>query len=526
MTATSARTPPGAGFTGRGLWYRRVEESADWPFLTWQGRTWTYAEADDEMRRMAGGLAGLGVREGTRVAVGMSNRPEAIFAHLALRELGAVLVALVPGLRFKEIAFQIEHSGGELLIADAQIADEVAPHLARFRNLRQAVLPATTETTVGAARVTTLGELMQSDPLPTRDPHDSGDLRPSAVFYTSGSTARPKGVLLPAGAIPSCGKGYAERFGIRPDDTFLLPFTVGHGVGGLVVPGLYLHTGCHVALEPKFSPSVFWQRVAETGATVSLLFPAQLQLLLKLADDEAVNRSLRLVITHSWNQAFHDRFGANLGMVWGSTETGANGAGSGADYVGDRGEGYIGPPLADEEITIVDPEGREAPVGAVGEIRLRHRHVMLEYLKDPDATARTLVDGWIHTGDYGSLDHDGSLYYRGRLKNMIKRSGENISPEEIEAVLLEHSGLVEAVAFGVPDPVRTEELAVVVVAPGGIDGSEVSRFVAERVARWKAPRYVRVVREPFARLSSGKIDRVAVSAGFSTEDCWDRERKR
>jgi acyl-CoA synthetase (AMP-forming)/AMP-acid ligase II len=176
-----------------------------------------------------------------------------------------------------------------------------------------------------------------------------------------------------------------------------------------------------------------------------------LQLLLETADSSQQNTTLRVVITHVDNPAFRERFGVELGTVWGSTETGAQGAGLLRRDNDGRGDGFVGPPLGDEELDI--REAGDAREG-VGEIRLRHPHVMLEYLGDPEATGVTLRDGWVHTGDFGSLDPDGSLRFRGRLSSMVKRSGENISPEEIESVLVEHPQVVEVVAFGVPDRCR------------------------------------------------------------------------
>jgi acyl-CoA synthetase (AMP-forming)/AMP-acid ligase II len=496
--------------TARAAWHRLLDGGfADRPFLTADGRTQSYGEADDAMRRMAAGLAALGVGQGTRVLVGMENNAWAVLAHLALRELGAVMVGLTPGLRAAELGYQIDHSEGEVLITDGAIAEVLAPELGRHAKLR--------EVAMGDG----IDDLFRHDPLVSADLPGFDDLTPSLILYTSGSTAKPKAVVLPAGCVLSCGRGYADRFGVGPDDTFLLPFTLAHGVGSMIVPGVHLWTGCHIVLEPKFSPSTFWARVEATGVTSALLFPAQLQLLLETADESRQNTTLRTVITHADNPEFRDRFDVKLGMCWGSTETAAQGAGLLRQNGDGRGEGFIGPPLGDEELDISETDD-----AGVGEIRLRHRHVMLEYLGDPEATSAVLRDGWIHTGDYGSLDEDGSLRYRGRLKNMIKRSGENISPEEIEGVLMEHPQVVELIAFGVPDRIRTEELAVVAVVNGEVDGAELSAFVADTIAIWKAPRYVSLLNEPFTRLPSGKVDRTRVKQAFDTETCWDRERER
>jgi acyl-CoA synthetase (AMP-forming)/AMP-acid ligase II len=230
-------------------------------------------------------------------------------------------------------------------------------------------------------------------------------------------------------------------------------------------------------------------------------------------------------VTHAYIPEFRERFGVELGTVWAQTESGAQGAGALRTDLGARGEGYIGPPLGEEEIRIVAPDGTPLPPGEVGEIQIRDRYVMLGYLNDPEGTKTALVDGWISCGDFGSLDEQGGLRYHGRLKNMVKRSGENISPEEIETVIIEHPSVVEVVAFGVPDRLRTEELAVVVVTRSDVDPAALEAFVASRAARWKAPRYVDVRREPLDRLPSGKLDRVGTRKSLDLDTCWDRERR-
>src|SRR5690606_12920241 len=151
-------------------------------------------------------------------------------------------------------------------------------------------------------------------------------------------------------------------------------------------------------------------------------------------------------------------FGVEVGLTWGMTETGAT---SVLSHPGDRpeelGDGYVGTGAHGVEIAIMEGARRLQP-GAVGEIALRHAHAMLGYLDDPDATARTLVDGWVRSGDLGVLDEHGRLRYVGRIKSMIKRSGENVSPQEVEAALLEHPAVKEALVFGVADPIRTQEV--------------------------------------------------------------------
>jgi acyl-CoA synthetase (AMP-forming)/AMP-acid ligase II len=148
---------------------------------------------------------------------------------------------------------------------------------------------------------------------------------------------------------------------------------------------------------------------------------------------------------------------------------------------------------------------------------------MLEYLKDPDNTAKTVIDGWVHSGDRGLVDEDGRLFFLGRFKNLIKRSGENVSAEAVEEVLADHPAVAESMVFGVPDRIRTEEVAAVIVLREEVDPAELCDLVAGRIARWHAPRYVITSNEPLPRLGNGKFDRPSVVKSFSVEAAWDRD---
>lgn len=501
--------------SGRDLWRRRVEATPDRPFLVDDERTRTFAEADVEARRLAAGFEALGVGLGTRVLIGLPNATRTVLVHQALRELGAVLVPLLPGLTADELAYQVAHSGATVLVAEDEVADALGPQLDRF--------PALREVRVGPGAV---DGLCADDPLPVRDLPGYHDRSPAQVLYTSGSTGRPKGVVLPAGSVPSAGRNYADRFEIGPDDNYILPLTLAHAAGAVTAQGIALHSGCRLTVVDRFSPSRFWGQVARHGATVSILFPSQLNLLLMLEQDGPARGEtpLRLAITHTWMEAFRERFGVEVALCWGMTETGATSVLSvPGDRPEDHAEGYVGTPGDGVEIAIMDGSRRLGP-DEPGEIALRHRHAMLEYLDDPEATARTLVDGWVRSGDLGRVDEAGRVYYLGRIKTMIKRSGENVSPEEVEGVLVEHPAVTEALVFGVADPIRSQEVAAVVVTEEDLEPEELSAFAAQRLARWKLPRYIRIERRPFPRRPNGKIDRTAVIGEGDDPDLgWDRE---
>jgi acyl-CoA synthetase (AMP-forming)/AMP-acid ligase II len=496
--------------TGRDLWRWRVEQTPERIFLSFEGREWSYGAFDEDVRRLAAGLASAGVEPGAAVLVALANRPQALQVQLALQELGAVFVPLLAGLTAAELAYPINHSEAALLIAEPEVAEQVAGlDCPRLR------------------RVIGVDELPESDPRPPAPLAGYDEDSLAAILYTSGSTGRPKGVMLRAGSWFSVGEAFADRFGVTEQDIYFLPTTLAHAVGALTALSMTLQRGGRLALVDRFSPSSFWRQVAEAGATYSILFPAHLNLLLE-ADQGTPARgehSLRLVITHAYNRRFEDRFGTELATVWGMTETGALCVGSEPGYRGELGDNYVGVPMTGVEAAVFDDRMQPVPATVPGEIALRHRHVMLGYFKDAEATAATLSDGWVRSGDLGLLDEDGRLFFVGRMKNVIKRSGENISAEEVEGALAEHPDLAEATVFAVPDALRTEEVfAAVVRRPGApADPRELRAFCAQRLVRWKLPRYIVVLDAALPRLPNGKLDRVALRQSLNLGGAWDAE---
>jgi acyl-CoA synthetase (AMP-forming)/AMP-acid ligase II len=496
--------------TGRALWRRRVKATPERTFLRFEGSTWRFGEFDREMRRLAAGLRELGVGPGTRVLLGMGNRPETVGLQLALHELGSVSVPLLPGLTFHELEFPIVHSGAGLLIADEEVASAVDGRIEDGPRLLRGVR-----------------DLMADEPLEHEAIEGYGDRSPALVLYTSGSTGRPKGVVLGAGSFHSSGEAFAERFDITGDDNFYLPMPLAHAAGAVTALSIILHTGGQLTLADRFSPSSAWETIDANGATVSILYPAQLNLLLETDDGTRPPgaSSLRLVITHAYLHRFRERFGVELATVWGMTETGAMCCGSEPGYLGEHGENYVGTAMLGVEMGVLDEGMRPLPPGERGEICLRHRHVMLGYLDDPEATAKTLADGWVRSGDQGEMDAEGRVFFVGRVKNVIKRSGENVSAEEVEAALARHDAVAECLVFGVPDPIRAEEVtAVVVLRPGvAVDPSALRESTAETLVRWKRPRYLVLRDEPLPRLPNGKIDRVELMASLDLGEAWDHE---
>jgi acyl-CoA synthetase (AMP-forming)/AMP-acid ligase II len=524
MTEAREMRPPEA-LTNRELWRWRVDATPDRRFLQYEGRSWTYGEFDMLVRSMAAGLRGLGIEQGTRVLVGMSNRPEALQTHFALAHLGAVCVPLVPGMPFDEMRYPMRHSEATFLVSDDPIASSVAEHREACDWLQTiVVLDAELPGALPFAEVAG-AEPLEHAPLPGGDDPDAN----GHIVYTSGSTGRPKGVMLRSASLYHCGLGYADLYCFDSDDTYILPLTLAHSLGCIAATGIPIVTGGSLAMTERFRPSTFFEQVAETGATISVLFPAHLNLLVE-ADDGSVAKgssTLRFVVTHADIPAFRDRFGVELGTIWGMTETLVC-VGSDPGHRGEMGPGYVGHVFAGGEVGIFDPATFER-VGpyAYGEICVRHEQAMIGYLKDPEATAATVHDGWVRSGDRGFKDSTGRTYFAGRYKAMIKRSGENVSAEEVEAALAAHPDVAECVVVAVPDRLRTEEVGAVVVRRAGAaaDPAALRAAAGEQLIRWKLPRFIEVLDESLPRLGNGKIDRVGSAALIDPAVTWDAEKQ-
>ena len=236
-STSDRRARPLTGKTGRALWRERVEATPDAPFLVEETGVASFAYTDAQVRRVAAGLAGLGVGTGTRVAVAACRtrrRRSGCMPRCA--RLAAVIVPLVPGLTFPELAFQLEHSDATVVILADPLASELLPRVDDFAQLRTTVLAGAAPAIDGVRATATLAELLASEPRAPVAEREGAEDSPWAIFYTSGSTGRPKGVVLPAGAFVNGGWGYAERFGLHERDNYVVATPMAHAVGGLTEP--------------------------------------------------------------------------------------------------------------------------------------------------------------------------------------------------------------------------------------------------------------------------------------------------
>ena len=491
-----------------------------------------YGEAQARIAALTAAYRARGYGGGHRVGILMENRPGFFLHWFALNALGVSLVPVNPDMRAAELEYLIGHS--EIVAAvviPSRQGDVAAAAKAIGRNI-PVVGPDDEPAAIDVAM-----------PRPGSPDRDSE----CALLYTSGTTGRPKGCVLPNEYFLYAGYWYAHIGGLIAlhdgTERMLTPLPVFH-MNAMAYSAMAMMTtgGCLTVLD-RFHPKSWWASVRESRATIVHylgVMPPMLMGAPESPDDRrhAVRFGFGAGVDRALHDPFESRFGFPLVEAWAMTETGA-----GAVVVASReprhtGSSCFGRPGDELKIRIVGDDGAEAKVDAPGELLVRHAGsaprygFFREYLKDTEATAEAWDGGWFHTGDVVKRSADGSLHFVDRKKNVIRRSGENISAVEVESVLMQHPSVRQVAVAPAPDPVRGDEVFACVVGEGPLpDAASRERIAAEivawslsRLAYYKAPGYVAFV-SAVPLTSTQKIQRGAlkelVAATIGSEVCVD-----
>ena len=470
------------------------------------GESLTVAQVDERSDAVASALLEAGVVAGDRVAVQARNTPTLPLTLLAAAKIGAVVVPMNAGYRAHDLAHVLTDSGASVVVVDDDLAATCTAVAAGVATVRE-VLPASA--------------LAPRDAIGPLPPTEVGDETLLSLQYTSGTTGLPKACMLTQGYWRRLGEIAADAFALGPDDVVLTAqaFTYMDPQWCLA---MCLHAGTPLVVLPRFSASTFWTSVAEHGVTTFYVIGAMATMLLRQpasVHDRA--HAVRLVVSSGIPPALHADLEARWGAPWreayGMTETGVDLVVPLADGAS-VGSGALGEPVASKQVRVVTPEGADAAPGQSGELLVRGEPMMLGYWNRPDETARTIDHGWLHTGDLVERGIDGRLRISGRLKDMVRRSGENVSATEVENVLVTHPDLVAAAVIAVPDDVRGEEVAAVVAVRAGVPHSadvvaSVRATARAHLADFKVPRYVVLVDE-LPMTASQKVAKAAVVADW------------
>jgi crotonobetaine/carnitine-CoA ligase len=493
----------------------------DRPLAVMHEATLSYGQVHERAWALGSALQRLGVA-GERVVTMLPNDPQLLAVQLAILHAGAVAVPVIAEGTPEEMRHFVDDCQAAVVIA----TPERWAAIAGLVRTAPRVVVLTGEPTVvdpSGPPVRELAQLEREGAGLGLDPVSVAVTDPMAIMYTSGSTSRPKGVVVDAAGFIKDAELQPERFAFAEGENVLGVLQLFHIAGWH--QSLAIALGCRggLMMQRRFSASRFWSDVDASGAVGGLLMPAMLAILLarpEAPDDP--DHSLRTVLSHWVDDPFERRFGAEIVPVWGQTELGGL-AVSGRAGDRDRPRNCVGLPLPGTEVEIRDRHHRPLPVGAVGEITVRSPWVMQGYWDQPEATAAVLHDGWMSTGDLGYLDERGRLFFSGRLKAMIKRGGENISAVEVEEAICAHPAVAECACYSVPDPILTEEVKVSLVLRHGaaVELEELVAFAGERLARFKVPRYWQV-RDDLPRTRSLKVDYGTLVAQHDERPGWDR----
>ena len=484
-----------------GLALNRV---GDHDFVVADGVTHRLSELVDRAARVAGGLRALGVGPGDRVGVVMTNSADVVLAYLATWHLGAAAMPLIPAVTPAELAHVLRDSGARVVVASTASAPLVQA-AADGLDVRVVVAGGT-----GDDALDRLAEAAAVALVP------SGDDDLAALLYTGGTTGRAKGVVLSHANLSSTAAARQRVVEQAGTTSVLVPLPMSHVFGLInVVSRLHVSQPGALHLMGRFDPAGWVAQVVAHQIQASAVVPSMLQMLLGQPLEEHDLSSLTYVtsggapLAPSIRAAFEERVPtARVCDGYGCTEVTSTATMNPPDG---RRDGTVGLPIGGVTLQVVGPLGEPLPAGQDGEVCVRSPGVMQGYWQDPAATAEVLTDGWLRTGDVGHLDSDGYLTVVDRTKDLIIRGGFNVYPRDVEDALLEHPAVTAAAVVGRPDEVLGEEVVAFVELAAPTSAEELLAFAAERLAKTKRPREVRVV-ERVPLTSVGKTDRKAARA--------------
>ena len=472
------------------------------------GEAWTTAaELERLTSRLSSGLAAMGLEEGDRVAVLLPNSLESVVCYLACFRMRLVVVPLDYQYHPFQIGYALGHSGASILIS----------HHDRIAGLDEAGVLKTVPRVFVVGDGTKIGSQRSFESLLGSEraigAEAADDDTPAVMIYTSGTTSRPKGVVLTHGALSTGVQKYLARVTLTPDDVALIATSASRPLAlrSQILPSLW--TGGRISLLPSFTVENFVAALRRSPAKTFLtLTPAALGQLLANPDFQSCDFSrLRICLSGGDRvptrllEAFERLTGVAVTEQCGSTETGPYAMNP---PFGRKKPGSVGLPMHGAQVAVVDERGADAPTGVVGDVRVSGPGIMDGYWNESAQTRKTLQKGWVLTGDLGRYDEDGYLWFVGRRKDVIVRSGNKIAPLEVEAALLEHPAVREACVIGVPDTACGEvPHAYVIPLPDGDASPEDLRdFVRSRLAEFMVPAEVHLISEmPYK--GPGKIDR-------------------
>src|SRR5437588_2719703 len=491
-------------------------------------REYTNMDIAREAAQLARGLQVSGIEKGDRVIVMMLNCPEVIIAYQAIARAGAVIIPVMPLLKGPEVRYIAENSAAKVVFTSPVLLPLLGSALAEVPTVQHIISTGNPEIQTTTAHssgdvdsrsyvihaysdVVKQGESGAQHFLSPKGavPVSEDDI--AVILYTSGTTGRPKGVVLTHGSLISnalSGRGPERE--TRDEENSLAVLPLAHAYGILVANVFFLR-GQTIVAHPRFDTSAVLSAIERHRIASFAGVPAMfIALLFTPNTDKYDTSSLETCISGSAPlpkavlESFEQKFGCRILEGYGLSE--ASAALTGHSLEMERKAGSVGKPLPNVELLVVDENDQPVPAGEIGEVIARGPNIMTGYYNMPDETEAALKNGWLHTGDMGRFDEDGYLYIVERKKDLIIRGGFNIYPRDVEEVLSRHPAVSEVAVVGIPSERMGEEVKAFVVTRAPVDAETLLAYCREWLANYKTPSEIEFI-SVLPRNAVGKIDK-------------------
>lgn len=500
------------------------------PAVIFYGRTLTYEELDELSDRFAHYLYSQGIRKGDKVALFLPNCPQYIICHFGIQKIGAIVGPCNPMFKEWELEYEVNDLGAKAIVTLDQLYPIVEK--AKSNTTLQSVIttsyidflpekpipefPEELQEKKYYSEATDLVSILHTRIADCPDVDLDIDNDVCLIVYTSGSTGLPKGAMLTYRNALYKSQGVAEARGFHADDIALSIMPICH-IAGMLFMNVSFYTGGTIVLLNRFTPEAAMDVIERHRVTVAqTVVPMNVAIINHPHAAQIDFSSLRVNSCTSFGiqltEEISNQWKALTGIGLFESAYGLSETHTGDSLMSPEAVkfGTTGKPIPGTKIKILslDEPRRELPIGEQGEIVVNSPGVFKGYLNKPEATAKTLREGWVYTGDIGKFDEDGYLYFLGRIKEMIKCSGYSVFPEDVEILLNKHSAVSESAVIGVPDPIRGETVkAFVVLRPdyeNSITPEELILWSKEKMAAYKYPRHIEF-RESLPKTGTGKL---------------------
>ncbi len=489
-----------------------AKHNPDKIYLFFEDQEITYRDFNDNINRIANLLLNLGIKRGDKICILLFNSPEFLYSWFAINKIGAVMIPINTGFKEDEVKYVLNHSQAKCIIYNADLEEIVNKIRNECEFLREFIC---TERSFEPSAIH-LVEMMKNSSTLLGDVKINDD--DDAIYvYTSGTTGPPKGVMLSHRCWVLTGQSFAYTIGLKSEDKIMTPNPLFHANAQAYSTMGSLSVGASLVLIKKFSASRTWDQTRKYNAKKLVLVGAMTPMLWNQPrkDNDSDNPVETLVagfVPKEYFEDFEKRFGVKVQTVFSLTECAMCIMGP-REGVSVKKIGGVGVPMQhpDEDVKnmvkIVDKAGNDAPQNTPGEIVVKNPAVMKGYFRDDEATAKTLKDGWVFTGDNGYVDEDGYFFFIAREKDIIRKKGENISAVELESVITKHPMITEAAVIAVPSNLghgEDEIKAYVVPSNKDLKPEEVVTWCTQRLASFKVPRYIEF-RESLPKTATGRV---------------------